>query len=64
MSSFDDIFSGQGGGSNWNEKPFDKEAWAAKKQEARQELYVLPPLSCPLQAPQASIIATELLRKI
>lgn len=41
MSSFDDIFSGQGGGSNWNEKPFDKEAWAAKKQEARQELYVL-----------------------
>lgn len=41
MSSFDDIFSGQSGSSKWTDKPFDKEAWAAKKQEARQELYVL-----------------------
>lgn len=41
MSSFDDIFSSQGSGPNWNEKPFDKDAWAAKKQGERQELYAL-----------------------
>ncbi len=41
MSSFDDIFSSQGSGSNWNEKPFDKEVRAAKKQGERQDLYAL-----------------------
>ena len=41
MSNFDDIFSSQGGNSRWNDHPFDKEAWAAKKQEERKELYAL-----------------------
>lgn len=40
MSNFDDIFSGQGDKPRWNDQPFDKEAWAAKKQEERKELYV------------------------
>ena len=39
MSNFDDIFSGQGEKPRWNDQPFDKEAWAAKKQEERKELY-------------------------
>ena len=39
MSNFDDIFSGQGDKPRWNAQPFDKEAWAAKKQEERKELY-------------------------
>lgn len=41
MSNYDDIFSSQGGNSRWNDQPFDKEAWAAKKQEERKELYAL-----------------------
>lgn len=41
MSNFDDIFSGQGDKPRWNDQPFDKEAWAAKKQEERNELYSL-----------------------
>ncbi len=41
MSSFDDIFSSQGEKPVWNSQPFDKEAWAAKKQGERQELYAL-----------------------
>lgn len=41
MSSFDDIFSNQSDSSKWSRQPFDKEGWAAKKQEERQELYAL-----------------------
>ena len=41
MSNFDDIFSGQNGNSRWSDQPFDKEAWAAKQQEERKELYAL-----------------------
>lgn len=41
MSNFDDIFSGQGDKPRWNDQPFGKEAWAAKKQEERKELYAL-----------------------
>lgn len=41
MSNFDDIFSSQGDKPRWNNQPFDKEAWAAKKQEERKELYAL-----------------------
>lgn len=41
MSNFDDIFSGQGEKPRWNDQPFDKEAWATKKQEERKELYAL-----------------------
>ncbi len=41
MSNFDDIFSGQGDKPRWDDQPFDKEAWAAKKQEERKELYAL-----------------------
>ena len=41
MNNFDDIFSGQNGNSRWSDQPFDKEAWAAKKQEERKELYAL-----------------------
>lgn len=37
MSNFDDIFSGQGDKPRWNDQPFDKEAWAAKKQEERKK---------------------------
>ena len=32
MSNFDDIFAGQNNGSQWRDKPFNKEEWAAKKQ--------------------------------
>lgn len=38
MSNFDDIFAGKSGSED---RPFDKEAWAAKKQEERKELYAL-----------------------
>ena len=38
MSNFDDLFASP---SQWADKPFDKEAWAAKKQEERKELYDL-----------------------
>ena len=41
MSNFDDIFSCQGEKPRWNDQLFDKEAWAAKKQEERKELYAL-----------------------
>ena len=41
MSNFDDIFIGQGEKPRWDDQPFDKEAWAAKKQEERRELYAL-----------------------
>lgn len=36
MSSFDDLFGGKFGKED---AAFDKEAWAAKKQEKRNELY-------------------------
>ena len=39
MSNFDDIFAGQNNGSQWRDKPFNKEEWAAKKQEERKEIY-------------------------
>lgn len=38
MSNFDDLFASP---SQWADKPFDKETWAAKKQEERKELYDL-----------------------
>ena len=38
MSSFDDLFGGKFG---TEDAAFDKEAWAAKKQEKRNELYSL-----------------------
>ena len=38
MSNFDDIFAGKSGSED---RPFDKEAWAEKKQEERKELYAL-----------------------
>ncbi len=41
MSSFDDIFAAQTGRQRWGDQPFDKDAWAAKKQEERKELYAL-----------------------
>lgn len=41
MSSFDDIFAAQAGRQRWGDQPFDKDAWAAKKQEERKELYAL-----------------------
>ena len=41
MSNFDDIFAGQSGGSQWRDNPFNKEEWAAKKQEERKEVYEL-----------------------
>ncbi len=41
MSNFDDIFSDLGGKAKRNDQPFDKDAWAAKKQEERQGLYSL-----------------------
>ena len=41
MSNFDDIFAGQNSGSQWRDKPFNKEEWAAKKQEERKEMYEL-----------------------
>lgn len=41
MSNFDDIFDGQSSGYRREDKPFDKEAWAAKKQSERKEVYAL-----------------------
>ena len=41
MSNFDDIFEGQSSGYRREDKPFDKEAWAAKKQAERKEVYAL-----------------------
>ena len=41
MSNFDDIFEGQSSGYRREDKPFDKEAWAVKKQAERKEVYAL-----------------------
>lgn len=41
MSNFDDIFEGQSSGYRREDKPFDKESWAAKKQVERKEVYAL-----------------------
>lgn len=41
MSNFDDIFAGQNSGSQWRDKPFNKEEWAATKQAERKEVYEL-----------------------
>lgn len=41
MSNFDDIFEGQSSGYRREDKTFDKEAWAAKKQAERKEIYAL-----------------------
>lgn len=41
MSNFDDIFAGQTDRPENNGKPFDKEAWAEKKQAERKEIYDL-----------------------
>lgn len=41
MSNFDDILSGESNSPRWNSQPFDKEAWAVKKQAERKELYAL-----------------------
>ena len=41
MSNFDDIFAGQNNDSQWRDKPFNKEEWAANKQAERKEMYEL-----------------------
>ncbi len=41
MSNFDDIFAGQADRPESNGQPFDKEAWAEKKQAERKEIYDL-----------------------
>ena len=41
MSNFDDIFTGHNSGSQWRDKPFNKEEWAARKQEERKKMYEL-----------------------
>lgn len=41
MSNFDDIFAGQTVRPDSNGQPFDKEAWAKKKQAERNEIYDL-----------------------
>lgn len=41
MSNFDDIFAGQTDRPESNGDPFDKEAWAEKKQAERKEVYEL-----------------------
>lgn len=41
MSNFDDIFEGQSSGYRREDKTFDKEAWVAKKQAERKEVYSL-----------------------
>lgn len=41
MSNFDDIFAGQTDRPDSNGQPFDKEAWAEKKQAERKEIYDL-----------------------
>lgn len=40
MSSFDDLFS-QEQSTSRNDQPFDKEAWAQKKQEQRETVYAM-----------------------
>ena len=34
MSNFDDIFAGQNNDSQWRDKPFNKEEWAAKTEKS------------------------------
>ena len=41
MNSFDDIFDSQSAKKNRNDQPFDKEAWAEKKQAERKAVYEL-----------------------
>ena len=40
MSNIDDLFEAQSQ-QEWVDRPFDKEAWAEKKQAERQEVYEL-----------------------
>ena len=41
MSNFDDIFDTQSARKNLNDQPFDKDAWAEKKQAERKAVYDL-----------------------
>ena len=41
MSNYDDLFNNDKYKDNANEKPFDKEAWAEKKQQERVEAYAM-----------------------
>ena len=41
MSNFDDIFEASESRMNLSDQPFDKEAWAEKKQAERQAVYDL-----------------------
>ena len=41
MNSFDDIFEGHISQRGQTNQPFDKEAWAEKKQAERQSVYDL-----------------------
>lgn len=41
MNTFDDLFDASAAKNNRNDQPFDKDAWAAKKQEQRQAVYDL-----------------------
>ena len=41
MSNFDDIFEASAPRKNLSDQPFDKEAWAEKKQAERQAVYDL-----------------------
>ncbi len=41
MSNFDDLFSAPAEKKPQNDRPFDKEAWAEKKQAQRQQIYDL-----------------------
>ena len=41
MSNFDDIFEGNAPRKGQTNQPFDKEAWAEKKQAERQAVYDL-----------------------
>ena len=41
MNSFDDIFEGHVSQRGQTNQPFDKEAWAEKKQAERQSVYDL-----------------------
>ena len=41
MSNFDDIFEGNASRKGQLNQPFDKEAWAEKKQAERQAVYGL-----------------------
>lgn len=41
MNNYDDLFNNDRYKDNTNEKPFDKEAWAEKKQQERVEAYAM-----------------------